>query len=416
MERIARNKTIVYAYLTAFIWPLIGMVLAVLNYKSGYAKNILWIFCAFFGYTFIVSDPYMDANRYRDALKRAHIEKNEPLLNVLTAPYVNKGKYAGTDFYSHTITVFVSRFTDDFRVFFGFIGLIFGFFYSRNLFFIIAHIKEKKLIVLSVLLLLVTALIIPFWNINGYRYYTAAQVFLFGLLNGFFSGKRRFWIIVILSPAIHFSFFFPVAILFLYFLTGRNLWISVGFLLISLFFVNLSPEFINQNAKLAPVFMQNKVEGYSADYYVEMVSSLEVGQNWYVRGHMYALNFSLYLFIGLTVLNRRKWLVRKDVKRLFVFGVMMLAAANLVSSIPSMGRFYTVAALLLCISFILIIQNDTNLKVYKSLTYVLTVPLLIFIVVAVRIGLDYIGLNTLFLNPFLAPFFPDSPALIEFIK
>jgi hypothetical protein len=41
---------------------------------------------------------------------------------------------------------------------------------------------------------------------------------------------------------------------------------------------------------------------------------------------------------------------------------------------------------------------------------------LFFVTVEVRIAFDFIGLNTLFLNPLTAPYFPDSPALIEFFK
>jgi hypothetical protein len=411
------NKTnTINAYIAFLVWPLFSLVFSILNYRSTYSKNILWFFCAFFGFTFIISDPYMDANRYKTHLEKMYDKNDQSYVQLLKEPYTNKGIYSGTDIYSHLITTTVSRFTRDFRIFFAIIGLIYGYFYSRNLFYLIEKCKENKLIFLSILFIFTIALVIPFWNINGYRFYTAAHIFIFGVLRMIFEKKYRYAIFIVLSPLVHFSFVLPAVLFLIFLVLGNRIGIYLFALFISLFFVDLSPKTINENAELAPIFMQNKVKGYSAKDYVELVQKNQIGMNWYVKGHNYALQFCIYSMIIITFLKRKKFLVDKISLTLFSFGVLMFAMANIVSSIPSMDRFYLLAYILLLSAFIMIFQLFPKDILIKKLPVVYLIPIIIFATVEIRIGFDFLGLNSLFLNPFIAPFFTDSPALIEFIK
>lgn len=410
-----KNQTLT-AYFTALIWPFFALIFAVINYRSSFSKNILWIFCAFFGYTFIISNPDMDANRYKLHLERSYAKNHLPYNEVLADPFTNKGIYSGTDVYSHFITTTVGRFTNDFRIFFGVIGLIFGYFYSRNLFYVLKHLENKNLLFLTVLFVFTLALIIPFWNINGYRFYTASHVFLFGVLRILFERKYGYLIIILMSPLIHFSFALPTALFLIYLLIGNKTWMYIMMLGASLFFVDLNPKTINENYELAPVFVQNKVKGYSSKDYVKFVQKNTTGMNWYVKGHLYALLFCLYSFIFYIFLKRKQFLRDHISASVFSFGLLTLAMANSVSSLPSMDRFYLLGAIILCISFIYIFQANTKHRLFKRLGYFYTIPVLIFLVVEIRIGFDFIGLNSILLNPMIAPFFPDSPALIEFFK
>lgn len=138
--------------------------------------------------------------------------------------------------------------------------------------------------------------------------------------------------------------------------------------------------------------------------------------NWYVRGRTYAIQFCIYSMLALSILYRKRYLGESVSKNLICLGILMLAMANALSGVPSMGRFFSIAAFILIAGFIFLIQSQSHNKIFKFLGYAYLTPILIFIIVEIRIGFDFIGLNTLFLNPLIAPFFPDSPALIEFFK
>ncbi|MBK8502220.1 MAG: hypothetical protein IPL46_08435 [Saprospiraceae bacterium] len=57
------------AYLLFLIWPFFSVIYAVVNYRSPWAKNIIWLFSGFFGFTFVISNEGMDANSYRSYLE-----------------------------------------------------------------------------------------------------------------------------------------------------------------------------------------------------------------------------------------------------------------------------------------------------------------------------------------------------------
>jgi hypothetical protein len=281
---------------------------------------------------------------------------------------------------------------------------------------VLAHIKEKRLVLLSALLLMTLFLLIPFWNINGYRFYTAAMVFLYGVLKIMLEKKYGYFWAALLSPLVHFSFAVPVLTLLIYIIVGNRVWIYMLALAGSLFMVDLNPKTINENADLAPVFMQNKVKGYSSGDYIKYLQRIQTDMNWYVRGRMYAIQFCIYSMLMAALIFRRKYLPDIRTQRLLAFGALLLAVANVVSSVPSMGRFFNIAAFVLVAAYMLMVQQRPEARIYRYLGYVYFVPVLIFAIVEIRIGFDFIGLNTLFLNPLIAPFFPDSPALIEFFK
>ncbi|MBK8622501.1 MAG: EpsG family protein [Saprospiraceae bacterium] len=295
-----------YAYISFFIWPFFSLIYALGNIKSNFTKNIVWFFCAFFGYTFIISNPEMDANRYQEKLILLYGLRDVPFYDLLIEPYHNKGIYSGTDIYSHLITLIISRFTNDFRILFAIVGFIYGYFFSRNIFYIFDFIRNHKLQLLAVSSLLLLAFILPFWNINGYRFYTAAHVFLFGILRIVVEKRYRYIWLCLIVPLIHFSFLFPVAVL-LFYLIFRNRFSSLcSCFACFLVFTELDPKTINERAELAPVFMQNKVMGYTRGEYVKFAQSIYTGMNWYVLGHVYALNFCIYLRRFVFILKKEK--------------------------------------------------------------------------------------------------------------
>jgi EpsG family len=405
-----------YAYITFLVWPLFAVLYAIVNVKASYTKNIIWLFCAFFGYTFIVSNPEMDANRYQEHLYRLAELRHIPFFQALIEPYANKGIYSGTDIYGHLITLIVSRFTNDFRILFALVGFIYGYFYSRNVFYVLEFVKNKKLKILAVSSLLLLAFILPFWNINGYRFYTAAHIFLFGALRILVERKYKYLLICFITPLVHFSFLFPLGVLLIYLLLGNRYFIYIPLLLVSLLFTDIDPATINENAALAPVFMQNKVSGYTRGEYVDFAKGIYTGMNWYVLGHIYALNVCLYLSIFYLFLKRKAYLKDDIAKSLFSFGVLFLALANFVITIPSMGRFQAVALPIIAVVFIYCIQQGVRDKWIKRFNYIFIPVTIFFLIVEIRIGFDFIGFNSLLLNPMTAPFFPDSSALIDYIK
>jgi hypothetical protein len=61
-----KEKTGYYAVILFLIWPFLAVASAFKNYSSGWGKNILWAFVAFYGFAFAIGaeSAESDINRY----------------------------------------------------------------------------------------------------------------------------------------------------------------------------------------------------------------------------------------------------------------------------------------------------------------------------------------------------------------
>lgn len=402
-----------YAFLLFLIWPVLSVWFAFKNYRSPWAKNIIWIFVSFYAFTMVISHTGMDANRYRDKF----IEMaNTDGIGLEALKLYNEGEEINLDILQPFLSVAVSRFTDNYKVLFAFYGLIFGYFFSRNLWILIDKL-EHPLTSISIFLLIVFSLINPIWNINGFRMWTAAQIFVYGGLVYFLEGKRKGIILAMLSILVHFSFMIPIAIFIIYFILGNRTTIYFYLFIISLFVSELDLGMVKNNLAFAPDIFENKIDAYTNEDYREKKENIYNSRNWYVKYYHHARNYAIYLYIIVLY-----WKGRHDIKNynniynLFGFSLLFLGIANIISSVPSLGRFTSVA---LSFTLAIIILGLDVVKKNKPIinTIKLTIPaLLLFIIVSIRIGFYTIGLTTILGNPIIAYLMDGDLALDNIIK
>ena len=415
MKLASQNKLLPYSLF--FIWPTMAFILATLNLKKSWAKNIFWLMCTFTAYTLILPDldANHDLNRYRAHFERLVSERNIPILELLKRPFQH-GLNSALDFYLTFMNVIISRITSDFKIFLAAIGAVFGYFLSRNLFFVVEHYKLKRFGLLTGMIFVVLFYLFPFWIVNGYRFATASVVFIFGVLHYMKYRKVKYLLVSISSVLIHFTYIFPLVIFFFYLLIGNRVKLIFIGLVMSLLLSGISPQTIFKNNKLAPAFVQNKIKGYSREKEVQKVTTNIRNSNWYVEGHMIGLKVFTISLCFIFWFNRKRLKSDKLSLSLLLFGMLQFVFSDLVSKVPSMDRFYWVSYFMILSGMLgILIQND-NQKQFVKEGLGLALPFIFYFIVRTRIGFEEIGLNTLFLNPMLAPFIPDSPNLMEFIK
>jgi len=76
----------------------------------------------------------------------------------------------------------------------------------------------------------------------------------------------------------------------------------------------------------------------------------------------------------------------------------------------SISFFFSIVFLLL------IIQQTDIYKKIKPLLFISSPALILYIIVKIRIGFDFLGLAAILANPFIAPFITNDIPLIELIK
>lgn len=407
-----RNKKYTH-WILFFVWPLGALMNAISNGRQPWAKNILWAFIIFFGFTFVIPNDGVDANRYRDNLVNMHSQRDLSWSGFIGLLYVEGTNFL--DVFQPLITFFISRFTDSQRVLFSVFGLVFGFFYSRNLAMIMEQFKDripKKIWPLLILF----AMLVAFWQINGFRFWTATHMLLYGGLLVILYKKPIGYLFIFLTPLMHFAFIFPALIFAFYLVAGDRTLIYFALFILSLFFIQLQVDsFLGYLPQLPSVY-QAKVSDYTGDQYLSRVSISGTGMNWYVTFRGLAVRYMMYVFLVLVFVYRRKQIREYGLNSLFSFALLFISIANITKNIPSFGRYLLVSEMFIAVLMILFFYYNLGTRLMRYLYPAMLMVIGLYVIVEIRFGMDFMSLATLMANPFIAGFFTNEVPLIEFIK
>jgi hypothetical protein len=401
-------------YLTFFIWPLGIMLTSFSNWRKPWAKNIFWIFCIFFGYTFIIANEGgADSDRYA-RLFLEYARSKYSFVELVKSFYSESSSYV--DVASPIISYLVSRFTNNPSILFAVFGLIFGYFHSRNIWILLERIKGNYSFII-VLYLITFMLLNPIWNINGFRMWTAAQIFLYGTLQFFINKRKEGLAWAFVSILFHFSFLFPIGILGAYiFLKNRiNLYFSL--FIITSFIKEIDLNWARSMLLYLPEIFHTKIINYTNVEYAEVVNSIRESLNWHIAFADTAIQIAVYLTMIYVFVFAKDALKRKSyLEDIFCYILLFYAGANIFSFIPSGYRYISVVNIFVFSFLIILLSLYPNLKGF-SVVRLLSVPLLLFYcIIMIRMGMDFYSMMTLIGNPIVAVFQDADTPIIEIIK
>jgi EpsG family len=409
------NKNSIILFL---IWPFFALSFAIRNYKSEWAKNIIWLFVIFHGYTLTIhsetAEGSIDANRYK--LQLAEMHGQELSFDNFTASlYSEDTQYL--DVFQPAVIFLVSRVTGNHHILFAIFGLIFGFFYSRNIWYLIDK-AGRGMKSVNIPIILTFAFIVGFWEINGFRFWTATLVFFYGVLPYLFEGKKKYLIFSFLSIFIHFSYLFPIVILLIYLVAGRRANIYFALFIASMFIkeLNLSTigDYLSNN--LPEIFLP-RVKGYTSEDYANEIADTYLTANWYAVIYRDILKWVIVAFMTVVFFKGKKFIDNnKNFDSVFSFTLLLYAIANIFSLVPSGGRFLYLANLCAFAFILLYVQFAPDLKIIKKLITLSVPALILYCIVSVRIAFDTMGFFSIFGNPLLTFFIDVDITLIEVAK
>lgn len=409
-KKILKAKELPIALLF-LVWPFALLYTSLKNFRAPGAKKGFILFCLYFGFVFVISRDLggADSARYAQMLREMH-ELTPNFDNFLASIYSSETNYV--DIYQPFLTWFVSLFTDNPHYLFALFGLVFGYFYANNLWIVLGYIKQR--IYFPIFLFILTlSLINPIWNINGVRMWTAAQIFVYGVLLYFLNGNKKGLLWAMSSILVHFSFLFPVSLLLTFIFLPKKLPIFFLFFLGTSLISEIDLLGLRHSLSFLPLPLLQRVNVYTQ----ESVTLYQIKMAWYVTFAYNALKWVQYSFITIVFLSSRKVLTQNSVLYvLFCFTLFLFGWANISSLVPSGARFIIIANVL-TFTFIILVYNE--LKITKLMKWVrlLSIPFLVFFcIINIRAGFDYIGVSTFVGNPFSSLLIEDNTPLIEFIK
>jgi EpsG family len=395
------------------ISPFLGFIQAFKYYKEDWAKNSVWLFVIFYGYT-MYRPEIMDSTRYVINLINLY---NTPISWDVFVKNFYSDDSDTVDLYQPLITFILSRFTKDGNILFAVFGVVYGYFYSRNIWLVIDLAKGKKVDRTFWVLVIAFICVLGFWNLNGVRMWTAAHVFFYGGFQYLVNNKRKSILIAASSVLIHFSFVLPVAALIL-FAFVKIPWRILYFLFIGSFSLStLNIAAVRTKFEsIAPAFLLPRVDRYTNDEYVEAVSDLNESAVWYIK--YYTNSLMWFIVILFTIIYFKNSKTNKDSKsfsNLFGFSLLILAIGNITSLLPSGGRFVLVAQLF-GVALLIYCYTQFDDFMYKRWLTLIIPMLYFFILISMRISFDTISFMTIFSNPILASFVDLPIPLIDLFK
>lgn len=395
-------------------WPFAALIYGLKQYKSPRAMTLFWFFCIYFGFSFIIPENVPgapDSARHAATLQILH---DEPIsFNQLTATlFSEKGLL---DIYEPIVAWLVSLFTGNASVLFAVYAAVFGFFYAKNTWMILARVNKID----SVLLLLFIigfVLINPIWQINGVRMWTAAQIFIYGTLRIFLEEKKSGWFWVGTSIFVHFSFAFPVALLILFNFLPLNLALLVLFYFFTLLISEIDLKVVKNILIALPDVLHNKINSYTNQDYAEVIEIRKNNYSWHIFIAEMSLKWVKLTWILLLFVFRKQWVSGNPILvKIFGLALFIGGFANVTSLIPSGGRFMLLANVLFFATFVMLFARGyfENLRTIKWIT----VPFLTFsIAFSLRLGADFTGFTAILGNPLIAVFIDKQMPLIDFVK
>lgn len=390
-----------------FINPFFTFLYALYNYNQIYVKNILWAFTVFFSMTFSVGleTAGADINRYMFWVEQLH---GQSMSFGDAIEYFKNSQEV--DVARTFLSILVSRFTDNGYYLIIVFGIIYGYFFSRNIWFVYERLRGNKLRGIVILLITCLFLILPIWNINGFRFYTASQAFLYGLLPYLYDGEKRklFWCFI--SPWLfHFAFLAPVLILLGYMVMGNRYNLYFIVFLGSFFIKELDISQFNQLVdNYLPKSFVERSEGYRDQEAISAFQERELlstDKRWYAVLYNPALNWSLAAFLTVLYFRLRRILeTNKKLLGVLSFTYLFFAVSNILSTLPSGGRFLSLASLLSLVILSIYLQNSVKDRLMERVIKVSYPALLLFIVVSIRVGFYSFSVTTVLGNPLFAIF------------
>jgi len=401
------------AFIFFIISPFLGVIQAFKNYREKWAVNSVWFFVVFFGYTMYRPES-MDSYRYVLKLEKLYYSSlswESFLLNL----YNEEGNVV--DIYQPLMSYFISMFTANGNVLFAMYGLVFGYFYSRNIWMVLNFAKETKMNMNRWILIFVFVSIVGYWDLNGVRMWTAAHIFFYGAFKYLMEGKHKGMLIAALTILVHFSFILPVGLLALFYVIKLPWTFTYFFYLVSFFISNLNLDQIGARLeRILPSFLTPKINSYLNEDYVEVISRVKVQTSWFVIYYSKSIDWVLVILLSVIYFTRKLTSKHeKSFNNLFGFTLVFLAISNILAAAPSGGRYLMVAKLF-AIALLFLFYIQYNNKFFNTWLYLLRPFLVFFLVISLRLSLDNTTVMTIFTNPLIVAFVDFPKPLLEFFK
>lgn len=332
------------------LFPVISFGYCLYKPNNKGLRLVYVLFFAFLGLSMFFDKEGTDVLVYVDHFRSA------TTMDVSYAEYIKSVTFGGLDFYWTFMTWLVSRFTDNPHIFLGALTAVYGFFVAANTCYIIEKVGTSRNTAILLLLFVFT----PGFLFLYHRWWTAMQVFEFGLLPILFEKKyKRIVFCVAAAFLIHFSFIYPLLILLSSIILPQK---SVYPYLIVYYILSIASE-------LDLSIISNNLAFILPSEYIDRTTSYINAE---IQEHnFFSTSYDLFLkTINIVIVSYicfKDKVNDKDVKRILII-VLMIASLAEVCAMTEWGwRYLRLSGLSFYAFYMFYYRKAINIEGYKKL-------------------------------------------------
>jgi len=406
---ISKDGGLRYYIILFFIWPLLAAFLSIKNYKKGYTKHVITLFCGFIGAMLLLRSG-ADGTRYQELFFRISEYSFSDIWLIIT-DYILYQKYA--DISRELIFYTISRFSSDPTVLWTTIGLMFGYIYSKNIWYLFEHVKGK--ININALLFLIAFLFIitPIQGLNQFRFWIAAHIFFYGALNVVMYKRPAYFLISFLAPLFHFGLFLPNLALLLFYFLGRRDALYISLVFISAIFAELEFDLLGDYVAILGPGVEYRFDTYTSERAEYRAEDLQQ-RSWFMVWWQPLLLYMTYGMMAYMQIKLKKNLT-EPLQNFFSFLLILITIFNLVSHFPMIYRYLPVLFLFVFAFFFLYYIHQEEDSFDIAILFCLP-PILLMMAIQTRIMFELIDATILISNPIIYLFGISETSLLEFIR
>lgn len=331
-----RNQDKAIKLILFLISPFFSFVYSLKRINTRSSFIVFFLFAVFFGISFTVDiNSHLDGGDYRRMFEE-YSNTNYHTYYSNLQEFLDFSEGNKKDMYFDTVSYYLSRITDNYHVMFMFLAIVFAFFSLKSFRFFTSEYKFDA--TLSSYILAFLFMSNGIFNINGVRMYTAGWIGVYALLQIFGKNNKFYFLLLLITPFFHGSFWFLVAIVVLAFLFMQfeKIWIVMFFT--SFFVGSIAVEFLHDVSDILPSFLQNMIASYTDPQYIALKSKTDSYTfDWVTRLMSFSVRFYLNFMVFLFIKNSRSVKANPKTRHFYLFILVYMTFVNFTMPVPSLG-------------------------------------------------------------------------------
>ena len=367
-----KRKDVEIKIILFLISPFFAFLYSLRRIKTKSSYLIFFLSAIFFGLSFTVDsgkeggDSAFDGQFYREKFENYQYAISSDFWDgFISFLSFDEGK---KDYYFDTLAFYCSRFTDNYHIMFMIVATVFIYFALKSFKFLTAEDNFDASVISYILVYLF--FYNQIFNINGFRFWTAAWIAVYSIFQIYRNGDKRYFLLALITPYFHGTYWVFLAILFIAQISKKfeKFWIIL--FVISFFASTLAVELIQGYYSYLPPFLSKLAEIYTGE---DVLGKTWSGFGWLPMIFKNATTVYVTIMMLLFIRHSNEIKSNPKIKNIYLFLLVWMSIFNFLMFVPSLGnRFIQISYPFIAYIWLVIFKDHR----YQNL--ILFIPLVFF--------------------------------------